>query len=258
MVSDTRFARVFQAGGAVLAISALVLACAPFSESRGDAPPMDAGRSDDPKGPKGSKAPSYDGGASADAGVPSTDGATATPSAPACNGDPSCERVVFVTSMAVPGSSIHGMLGADAICNELAAVSSNPRVTGRTFVAWLSDDTRSPSTSMVHGTKAYVRPDGARIASDYAHLTGGGPLEMPIAIDEDGHPQDGEVWSATNPSGEHDGESCYGWSSPQAVGSQGAITAAAGRWTRTSGTGFGDGEPMDCSDNSNRLYCFEK
>lgn len=253
MVSDTRFSRVFQAGGVVFAMGALVLACAPFGESRGDAPPMDDGRSD------GSTGPSHDGGATTDATAASTDGAvTPSASAPVCNGAASCERVVFVTSIAVPGWSIQGMLGADAICNQLAAASTNPRVSGRTFIAWLSDDTRSPSTSMVHGTEAYVRPDGARIASDYAHLTSGGPLEIPIEIDEDGQPRHGEVWSATSPSGDREGETCYGWSSPTAVGAQGAITATAERWTRTSGSGSGDGQPQDCFETSNRLYCFEK
>ena len=253
MVSDTRFTRVFRAGGVVFAMGALVLACAPFGESRGDAPPVDDGRSD------GLTGPSHDGGATGDAKLESSDGAAIpTASASVCNGNASCERVVFVTSVAVPGWSIQGMVGADAICNQLAAASTHPRVAGRKFVAWLSDDTRSPSTSMVRGTKGYVRPDGARIAADYAQLTGGGALEMPIEIDEDGQPRQGEVWSATSPAGEREGEACYGWSSPTAVGAQGAITATAARWTRTSGSGSGDGQPQDCFETSNRLYCFEK
>ncbi|MDB5213584.1 MAG: surface antigen protein [Myxococcaceae bacterium] len=253
MVSDTHFTRVFQAGAAAVAIGALVLACAPFSEALGDAPPVDSRRSDDPTLPLG------DGGTKTDAAkAQASDAATPSPPPAACNGTASCERVVFVTSEAVTGGTIHGVLGADLLCNRLAALSSNPRVTGRTFVAWLSDDTRSPSTSMVHGTGAYVRPDGVRIASDYAQLTGGGPLEMPIEIDERGQQQQGDVWSATSPSGARDGDTCYGWSSESAVGARGAISAEAGRWTRTSGTGYGDGEPMDCSGTMNRIYCFER
>lgn len=178
MVSDIRFYRVSQALGALVAIGALVLACAPFDVSRDDAPPVDPRRSDDATLPT-------PGGGAADAAAESS-GDPATSGSAGCNGAVSCERVVFVTSKAVTGSLINGVLGADAMCNTLAAASSHPRVAGRTFVAWLSDDTRSPSTSLVRGTQAYVRPDGFRIASDYAHLTNGGALEMPIEVDERG------------------------------------------------------------------------
>jgi hypothetical protein len=194
-------------------------------------------------------------GGSADAAAESSGDVKAT--SPACNGAADCERVVFVTSEAVKGGLIYGMSGADAMCNRLGAASTNPRVAGRTFIAWLSDDTRSPSTSLVHGTKAYVRPDGVRIASDYAHLTSGSALEMPIEIDEQGRKQDGTVWSATAPSGVRDGASCYDWSSEYGAGAQGAITATAIRWTSTSGTGGAESDPVDC-ETANRLYCFEK
>lgn len=195
--------------GALVAIGALVVACAPFSESFGDTPPVDPRRSDDPTLSATPAKATVDGGAAlGDAGA---DAATTTP---ACNGAADCERVVFVTSEAILGSLILGVSGADAMCDRLAAKSANPRVSGRMYRAWISDDTRSPSTIFVHGTKPYVRPDGVRIASDYAHLTNGNALERPIEVDELGRMQAGSVWSATSASGEHDGAACYEWSSP--------------------------------------------
>jgi hypothetical protein len=252
MVSDIRFYRVSRALGGIVVLGALLLGCAPFSESRDDAPPVDPGRSDAATSP----APgSSDGGsAAADAAA---DAATSSASS-ACNGAADCERVVFVTSEAVYGGLIYGVTGADTMCNRLAAASSHPRVAGREFVAWLSDSTRSPSTSLVHGTRAYVRPDGVRIATDYARLTNGAALEMPIEIDESGATQDGAVWSATTPSGVRDGATCDGWSNPYGAGARGDITATAGRWTMATDSETNEVDTVDCNTTDSRIYCFEK
>jgi hypothetical protein len=263
MVSDIRFYRVFGLVGATVALGATFAACAPFSATRDDAPPMDASRSDDPIVP--AKALVEAGAAPAEAGATSSgdagasSAADAAPAPKGCNGAVDCERVVFVTSETVWGSLINGVAGADQICNRLAAASKNPRIAGRAFIAWLSDDTRSPSTSFVKSTKPYVRPDGMRIASDYAHLTSGNDLESPIAIDEQGRQQSGAVWSATEPSGSHDGATCSGWSNPSGSGALGTITWNAAKWTwMPSSSDWTEVDTVGCSSSDSRIYCFER
>ena len=108
----------------------------------------------------------------------------------------------------------------------------------------------------MHGTQAYVRPDGVRIASDYDHLTSGSALEMPIAIDEGGRTQGGTVWSATAPSGIREGASCFDWSSDEGAGAQGTITTTAGKWTEI--VGDTSENIADCNMTDSRIYCFEK
>ena len=262
MVSDIRFYRVFGIASASVALAATFAACAPFSVSRDDTPPVDARRSDDPTVP--AKAIVDGGPASADAGASPGNqlnvGADVFPAAgPGCNGAIDCERVVFVSSEAVWGSLIFGVSGADDMCNRLASASTQPRIKGRRFVAWLSDDTRSPSTSFVRSTKAYVRPDGARIATDYGDLTSGDQLEAPIEIDEQGRQQSGLVWSATLPSGDHSGASCSGWQDPSASGALGTITSDAAKWTWTpKNDNWSEVATDDCSSTDSHIYCFEQ
>jgi hypothetical protein len=261
MVSDIRIYRVLGIAGASVALAATFAACAPFSVSRDDAPPVDARRSDDPTVP--AKAIVEAGAASADAGTSPGNqlnvGGDVFPGAAGCNGAVDCERVVFVTSEAVWGSLLFGVTGADAMCNRLAAGSMHPRIKGRRFVAWLSDDTRSPSSSFVRSTQAYVRPDGARIATDYDDLTSGNQLEAPIEIDEEGRQQSGAVWSATLPSGEHKGASCSGWQDPLSAGALGTITSDAAKWTWTpENDDWSQVDTGDCSATDSRIYCFEQ
>ena len=256
MVSDIRFYRVFGLIGASAALSTIFAACAPFSVSRDDAPPMDGPRSDDPLIPK--KAVVEAGVVPADAGA-SSSGDAATPPPVGCNGVVDCERVVFVSSEAVWGSVIYGVEGADQMCNRLAKASTHPRIVGRVFTAWLSDDTRSPASSFVRSTKPYVRPDGARIADDYDDLTSGYALDTPISLDEKGREQSGPVWSATNEYGHRYGATCSGWSNPVGSGALGTITADATRWTSTSSSSdSNDVDTVDCNSNDSRIYCFER
>lgn len=257
MLSDIRFYRVLGLLGAAVACTAIVAACAPFSEAPGDAPPMDGPRSDDPVIP--AKALVEAGAVAADAGPDSGSDSDAAAQSTGCPGAVDCERVVFVSSDAVWGSVIYGVSGADDMCNRLAGASTNPRIVGRTFIAWLSDDTRSPSTSFVRSTKPYVRPDGVRIAADYAQLTSGKDLDAPIEIDEQGRTQSGAVWSATSASGDHDGASCSEWSSPYGSGAQGTIGADATTWTW--GPSSSDPAVVDtvkCTSTDSRIYCFER
>lgn len=88
-----------------------------------------------------------------------------------CNGAVDCARVVFVTSFSFTAYGLGGLAAADAKCNALATFADDDRVRGRSFVAWLSDGTTSPSARLVHGTGKYIRPDGETIAEDFAELT---------------------------------------------------------------------------------------
>src|SRR3954453_4325869 len=104
MVSDIRISRVFGIASASVALAATFAACAPFSASRDDAPPVDPRRSD----PTVPATGGIDGGpASADAGSNQQNnlntGGDASAGTPGCNGAIDCERVVFVTSEAVWG-----------------------------------------------------------------------------------------------------------------------------------------------------------
>jgi hypothetical protein len=172
-----------------------------------------------------------------------------------CPGGPSCERVVFVSSISFKAAQIGGIKGADLQCNVLANFSSNPRVHGRDFVAWLSDSTTSPQKRMVKGTKTYIRPDSSVIAQDFAALTSGKELENAISIDEDGDEQSGEVWTGTGPLGNANGGDCEGWTGGDANGNKGEIVTGSPRWT-SSGPPLG--APGLCPTDEGRIYCFEK
>ena len=62
----------------------------------------------------------------------------------------------------------------------------------------------------MHGTQAYIRPDGATIASTGAISTDDA-LQNGISIDELGGNQSGSAWTATNSGGAgYTGNACAG------------------------------------------------
>jgi len=252
MVCDIRFRRFLHIATLIVAACATSAACAPFGEAPGDGPPVEISRSADPTDAPG------DGGARSGEGAASSD---ASPDAPkpetgptgGCNGGAGCARVVFVTSTTFLPYAFGSLAEADTRCNTLASKSPNKRVSGRSYVAWLSDSTASPSTRMVHGTAEYVRPDEVRIAKNFADLTSGAPLDNAIAVDEQDETQAGFVWTGTGPSGASSGSDCGDWSNAYGVGTLGTISASKPRWTNSS--------PVDdgfCTTDVARLYCFEK
>jgi cysteine-rich repeat protein len=89
-------------------------------------------------------------------------------------------KIIFVTNQVYTGD-LGGLAGADAKCQAAAAAAGLPG----TYMAWLSDDTGSPSTRMFRSTGPYVLPDGTRVVDDWSGFTTlGVVLKHPIAMTE--------------------------------------------------------------------------
>ena len=123
-----------------------------------------------------------------------------------------------------------------------------------TYLAWLSDDTGSPSTRFVQATVPYVRTDGTLIANNWADLTDG-TLAAPLNRDESGTDIGSDsVWSDTTTNGTlwEDFRDCTQWTdgtnaSTGRIGGAGATNAG---WTEAGGS--------DCGLFTARLYCFQQ
>jgi hypothetical protein len=153
-----------------------------------------------------------------------------------------------VTSAIYKGN-LAGLAGADLKCQGLADAAN----LGGTFLAWLSDDTGSPTTRLDTGfTGAYKLVDGSVVASaGWADLSDA-MLAHPIDLDEKGASATGElVWSNTTPAGDKVGsDSCMGWlSSVNGVnGGQGISDAINAQWSNDN--------VISCAVPL-RLYCVE-
>lgn len=165
-----------------------------------------------------------------------------------CNGALDCERVVFATTKDF-GGGFGGIAEADLRCQNHADASQSPRVKGRKFVAWVSTAASSVASRFPKGTKAYVRPDGAKIANDWSDLTDG-DLMNGISLNEDGAPPGGSdrVWTGTNNNGTSSNDTCGGWKDLQEQGQRGNLGGAGGGWSNIDDVGCG---------NAAHLYCFE-
>ena len=157
---------------------------------------------------------------------------------------------VFVTSQTFTGD-LGGVVGADAICQELACSAG---LTGN-YKAWLSDSSSSPANDFDQGT-AYSLVDGTAIANSFADLTDGSLLN-PINKDETGSTPSGPsfVWTNTNVNGTPSGNDCEGWTSNDVgkVGSVGQRTATDIGWTAT----LTLGGTISCNTLA-KLYCFQQ
>jgi hypothetical protein len=128
-------------------------------------------------------------------------------------------------------------------------------------MAWLSDDTGSPSTRFMRSTGPYVLVDGTVIANDWADLTDGN-LAAAIHLTETGGDADvlpgvGGVWTHTLPDGTPGGSSlnvhCENWQTTDdsARGDAGFAFRTNLRWT--------DGETSGlCTSFRNNHYCFQQ
>ncbi len=164
---------------------------------------------------------------------------------------------VFTTSTFHQGN-LNGLAGADAICNARAAEASLPGI----YMAWLADQTGSPSTRFVQSTVPYMLTDGATVANSYNALVTDGTLQHAIDLDESGFPVPlGEVnrnWThvtteGTAGCGVDCGQfHCTGWTtnaiSPH-FGNTGAYAETDSQWT--------EGGAATC-DVALQLYCFEQ
>jgi cysteine-rich repeat protein len=169
----------------------------------------------------------------------------------------STSKLVF-SAGTVHDGNFGGLTGADAWCQGLADDAG----LGGTFMAWLSDDTGSPSTRFTQATTPYKLVDGTIVADNWADLTDGS-LDNPIDLDESGAaPPSGyvgicgytsTVWSNTTVSGTLLGANndCGSW-----TGSGGS---AWSRWTHTDATWTAWCSGGACTGAwVTSLYCFQQ
>jgi hypothetical protein len=171
-----------------------------------------------------------------------------------CPGGAACTRTIFVTSktyaVGVVGSAgFDSIDAASALCNDAAASGTSGDFKGKTFVAWLSDDTRSPADG-VQGTAPYVQGKGVEVAPNWKQLAKG-VLESPVSIDENGATVLDFVWTGTGPGGmAATGQNCGSWKltagAPATVGDT-SMTGLA--WTQST--------TLACTVRAH-LYCVEK
>jgi hypothetical protein len=226
-------------------------ACGSFGSADPDGPELPEGGLDGAPGPDGTTGtPTTDGAPTDDGGTAEVDaGAVYAP----CNGEVACDRVVFVTLKEFFPTSIGGVSGAHARCTQAANAGSAARVKGRTFRAWFSDGASNAAGELVHGTGAYVLPDGTTVATSWTDLTDQTLLH---AIDQDENGQkvtaSFNVWTGTNAAGGAAPANCDNWLTnlPSATGTIGLTTSTGIAWTNR-GT-------VDSCDQQNHLYCIEQ
>ena len=159
-------------------------------------------------------------------------------------------RRVFVTT-GVSGGDMGGLTGADRICLDAA----NRAGVGGQWLAWLADDTDSPSTRFTRGEGGYSLIDGTVIATGWHDLVDG-EVDAPINLDLTGSLiSDVLVWSNVSVSGEAIGrmpnESCSNWAG-DSDGSSG-MTGDSGKID----SGWTHGANRPCTSQLH-LYCFEQ
>jgi hypothetical protein len=168
-----------------------------------------------------------------------------------CQGAANCERIIFATSTDYDGN-LGGIPGADAKCQARADVSTNARIKGRSFVAWISTLASSASARLTHGTMPYVRPDGMMVASDWTALVKG-TIDNAILFDElGGSSPNGRAWTGTNSNGGgYSSYACTSWTntSPTLPGVAGNVGGNGSGWSS-------DG--LDACSSTHRLYCVER
>jgi hypothetical protein len=162
-----------------------------------------------------------------------------------------CERLVFLLQTTLP-ANFGGLTSADTICTN-AATMSGADPSGTQFKAWLSTETISVSTRMVHGKRPYIDKHGDVVAADWNALVSGS-LTIGIRWTEAGNSiVDADVWTATTASGDYAGPSdCMGWTSPSQMlmSTFGRSNAANAGWTQ-----FGTSETCNTPAH---LYCIEQ
>jgi hypothetical protein len=167
-----------------------------------------------------------------------------------CGEGGSCR--VFVTAVNAFRGNLGGLAGADAQCQSSAQNAGLPG----TYMAWLSDDTESPSTRfLLKSTGPYRTVDGVTIANNWTDLTDG-ELAETIFVTETGYYPGNvfRVWTHTRPDGAAGGVGnahCQNWStlSYAEFGDAGFSGSSTAEWTEHSVT--------SCVEQK-RLYCFQQ
>jgi hypothetical protein len=155
---------------------------------------------------------------------------------------------VFVSST-VYGGNLGGLVGADAICQQLAEDANLPG----SYKAWLSDSAASPSTRFVQSTGPYRLVNGTRIARNWTDLTDES-LDVPINRTQSGNAvaDSATVWTFTKGNGtaiDANADNCGNWSSAAGNGDVGAHAFRDSRWT--------DNGAQACNTGQH-LYCFQQ
>lgn len=123
-------------------------------------------------------------------------------------------KLVFLSSALYTGGELTGAEGATKKCQILASAATLDNATN--FKAWISDAQHSPAKDFSHTPgKAYVRPDGVRIADDWDDLLLSGPDDGAIVTETGLALLGSYVWTGTAPNGElaPDTLTCKSWSS---------------------------------------------
>ena len=145
-------------------------------------------------------------------------------------------RRVFVSTGKYDAELIKGVAGADMLCKTAGAGLAAP---GDTWLAWLSDDSSSPSNRVAEPNKNftgwYLLPNGTPVAKGWSGLTSGS-LVNPINLTEAGMmpSMPFAAWTNTKTDGASEGEGgCTKWTSPDLTTSgKGDITSKASAWTQ--------------------------
>jgi hypothetical protein len=175
---------------------------------------------------------------------------------------------VFVTGSELTVDELRDVATADGRCAQAAASAG---LTG-TFLAWLSDDARSPSSRFSAwdageaGALQLITTKNDVVASGYAELVDSGP-RVSLDVTENGAmvphapaapfpgpgecPDAGLVWTGTTSMGTPNMHNCSAWQAtgPGTTGRAGRIAKDAIEWTSACN--------LRCNLSA-RLYCFEQ
>jgi len=166
--------------------------------------------------------------------------------------------ITFASSGTYTGN-LGGLVGADAICNQLAGEAGLPG----TYMAWLSDRSVGGSPAQRFATRSsgpYQLVNGTRVVANWNDLVDG-TLAHAIDLDENGNPADSDpdeaVWTATTSAGGHSGwgnplDDCDGWTigTSDGEGMIGLYFQTDGRWTNVGG--------VQTCEKRNLIYCFQQ
>lgn len=165
------------------------------------------------------------------------------------------KRVVFVTSSLYSGN-LGGVAGADAKCQQLATAAG----LAGTFLAWISDNAKSPNSRFLKSSVPYVLPSGQQVAKSYADLTDGS-LTHAIDQTEKGMPPPAAtlcggkptVWTNTLENGtKWDSDICGSFTNTTGAGRFGTSVNTNLGWTHAC-----NGAAGTCAWKA-PLYCFEQ
>jgi hypothetical protein len=157
-------------------------------------------------------------------------------------------RIAFVSSAEYTAPQIASAANADSLCQGLAnAVGGS--LAGKTFKAWISDDSSSPSTRFTQ-QGSFVNMAGQTVASDWCVLTSTNDLTNQISTTEQGgaSPSSG-VWTGTNTNGTLASD-CDNWTAAGS-GTTGRDLNSLNAWSNAGGDNCALGFSFP-------IYCFEQ